>query len=90
MVAATRSHHEHWNGRGYPDGLAGEAIPLLARIISVADAYDAISSERPFCGPSTGAATVAALGRGAGSQFDPAVVEAFLQLPGMGLDRPPA
>lgn len=90
VVAAIRSHHEHWNGRGYPDGLAGEAIPLMARIISVADAYDAITSERPFRSPGSGATAVAELCRGAGCQFDPGVVEAFLQLPGIALDGSPA
>jgi len=48
VLPIIRHHHEHWNGRGYPDGLAGEAIPLLARVLQVADAYDALTTSRPY------------------------------------------
>jgi diguanylate cyclase (GGDEF)-like protein/putative nucleotidyltransferase with HDIG domain len=70
-------HHERWDGRGYPDGLAGEEIPLGARIIFVADAYDAMTSERAYRGRLTPHAAVAELERCAGTQFDPAVVALF-------------
>jgi hypothetical protein len=48
ILPMVRNHHEQWSGRGYPDGLAGEAIPLAARILCVADVYDALTSERPY------------------------------------------
>jgi putative nucleotidyltransferase with HDIG domain len=82
-----RHHHERWDGRGYPDGLAGTQIPLGARVIAVADAYDAMTSDRPYRAALSSEIALAELRRGAGSQFDPQVVEAFLQpVPG----RPPA
>jgi response regulator RpfG family c-di-GMP phosphodiesterase len=72
-----RSHHERWDGRGYPDRLAGEEIPLGARVFSVADALDAMTSDRPYrqAGPWENAVTEIA--NQAGWQFDPRVVEAF-------------
>ena len=71
-----RSSHERWDGAGYPDGMSGEEIPLAARIIFVCDAYDAITTERPYS-PARGPETaLEELRRGAGSQFDPAVVAA--------------
>ena len=73
--AIVRSTHEHWDGTGYPDGLAGEAIPLPARIIGVCDAYSAITSDRPYRDARTPAEAVAELRRCAGRQFDPHVVE---------------
>jgi two-component system, cell cycle response regulator len=72
-----RSSHERWDGRGYPDGLAGEAIPLGARVVSVCDSFDAMISDRPYARRKTPAEATAELRRGAGAQFDPAVVEAF-------------
>jgi response regulator RpfG family c-di-GMP phosphodiesterase len=71
-------HHERWNGAGYPDGLRGREIPLGARIFGVADAYDAMTSDRPYRRAMGHEAAVAELRRGAGSQFDPDVVDAFL------------
>lgn len=71
-------HHERWDGRGYPDGLAGEAIPLGARIVFVADAYDAMTTERVYGTRRSPAQALAELGQCAGTQFDPAVVAAFL------------
>jgi two-component system cell cycle response regulator len=68
-----RSHHERWDGTGYPDGLAGERIPLLARIVAPCDAYDAMTSHRPYRAPLPPADALAALRHGAGSQFDPLV-----------------
>lgn len=74
-------HHERWDGRGYPHGLAGLAIPLAARIIAVADAFDAMTHKRPYRDALPVRWAVAELKRCAGTQFDPAVVKAFLALP---------
>jgi diguanylate cyclase (GGDEF)-like protein len=73
--AIVRSTHENWDGTGYPDGLAGEAIPLAARIIGVCDAYSAITSDRPYRAARTPAEAVGELRRCAGGQFDAQVVE---------------
>ncbi len=70
-------HHERWDGAGYPDGLSGEDIPLGARIIFVADAYDAMTSDRAYRGRLTPQAAVEELQRCAGTQFDPHIVEVF-------------
>jgi ribonuclease P protein subunit RPR2 len=76
-AAVVRSHHERWDGRGYPDHLGGERIPIGARIFSVADALDAMTSDRPYrVAKPWEDAVVEILGE-AGSQFDPRVVEAF-------------
>jgi putative nucleotidyltransferase with HDIG domain len=72
-----RHHHEHFDGSGYPDGLAGEAIPLDARIITVADAFDAMTSKRPYRPPLSDTEALAELRRASGTQFDPRIVEAF-------------
>ena len=72
-----RASHERWDGSGYPDGLRGEEIPIGARIVAACDAYDAMRAARPYASPMTDGAALAELWRGAGSQFDPAVVEAF-------------
>ena len=76
-ASLVRSSHERWDGAGYPDGLAGEEIPLGARIISVCDAFDAMTSARPYRDAIEAAAALAELRRCAGTQFDPAVVNAF-------------
>jgi HD-GYP domain-containing protein (c-di-GMP phosphodiesterase class II) len=70
-------HHERWDGAGYPDGLAGEEIPLGARIIFVADAYDAMTSDRAYRGRLTPQEAVLELERCAGTQFDPHIVDVF-------------
>ena len=70
-------HHEHWNGSGYPDGLAGEDIPLGARVILVADAFEAITADRPYRQAQSVDAALAEVGTCAGSQFDPRVVAAL-------------
>ena len=75
-----RHHHERWDGAGYPDRLAGEDIPLLARIFSVVDVYDALTSERPYKRAWPREAALAELARCAGTQFDTAAVQAFLSL----------
>ena len=77
LVAAVRHHHERFDGGGYPDGLAGEAIPLLARAMCVVDCYDAMSCERPYRQALSYRQCLAELQRCAGTQFDPAMVEAF-------------
>jgi cyclic di-GMP phosphodiesterase len=74
-----RSHHERWDGTGYPDGLGGEEIPVGARIFAVADTLDAMTSNRPYRHALPWAAARAELDRGRGGQFDPAVVRAFHQ-----------
>ncbi|NTY00011.1 HD domain-containing phosphohydrolase [Deinococcus sp. JMULE3] len=75
-----RHHHERWDGTGYPDRLAGPDIPLLARIFSVADVFDALISARPYKLAWSVQAAADSLREQAGRQFDPAVVEAFLQV----------
>jgi putative nucleotidyltransferase with HDIG domain len=72
-----RHHHEAWSKSGYPDGLCGEEIPLLARIFAVADAYDAITSDRPYRKARSPKEALAIIREEAGHQFDPAVVAAF-------------
>lgn len=84
-LPVVRHHHERFDGTGYPDGLAGEAIPLEARIMAVSDAFDAMRSDRPYRPRLSLEETVAELTRGRGRQFDPTVVDAFLDqvLPSM-------
>jgi HD-GYP domain-containing protein (c-di-GMP phosphodiesterase class II) len=79
IARLVRSSHERWEGKGYPDGLAGEAIPLGARIIAACDAYDAIVSDRGYRAPRSVGEAVVELRRHAGSQFDPRVVEALCE-----------
>jgi response regulator RpfG family c-di-GMP phosphodiesterase/HD-like signal output (HDOD) protein len=80
VAAAIRHHHERWDGAGYPAGLAGEQIPLASRIICLTDAYDAMTSPRPFRGALDHDAAIARLREEAGRQFDPEVVRAFCEL----------
>ena len=77
-ATVVRSSHEHFDGKGYPDGLSGEQIPLASRIIFVCDAFHAMTSERPYEPAQSVESALAELSRCAGSQFDPAVVAAFL------------
>jgi putative nucleotidyltransferase with HDIG domain len=86
-VPLIRHHHEHWNGRGYPDGLAGEQIPLDASIVGLADAWDAMTTERPYARALTLAEALAQIREGRGTQFAPVVVDAFL---GLVVERPEA
>jgi HD-GYP domain-containing protein (c-di-GMP phosphodiesterase class II) len=74
-----RHHHERWDGTGYPLGLAGESIPLGARIIFVADAYDAMTTDRTYRSATSPEHAFAELERCSSTQFDPRVVEAFKQ-----------
>jgi len=78
ILKAVRHHHERYDGKGYPDGLKGEQIPLLARIIAVADTFDAMTSERPYRKALTEEAACAEVERCRGTQFDPEAADAFL------------
>ena len=80
------SHHERWTGRGYPDGLAGERIPIEARIVGMVDSFEALTHERPFRPAWTLQKTLAFIGDESGNLFDPAVVMAFLKLRRAGVD----
>jgi putative two-component system response regulator len=77
VLRIVRSHHERWDGRGFPDGLAGEEIPLEARIVAVADAFDAMTTERPYRAARSPEEALAELRRVAGTQLDARVVDAF-------------
>ena len=76
-ITLTRYHHEKWDGSGYPDGLAGEGIPLGGRIMALADVYDALRSHRPYKEAFSHEQSAAVILEGRGSHFDPAVVDAF-------------
>jgi HD-GYP domain-containing protein (c-di-GMP phosphodiesterase class II) len=85
------SHHEHWDGRGYPRKLRGQNIPLAARIFTVADAFDAMTSDRPYRKALRPADAVAEIDRCSGTQFDPRVVAAFMSMVRVATRiRPPA
>ena len=89
VARIVRSSHERWDGHGYPDAIAGEQIPLPARIVSVCDSFDAMISDRPYQTPRTPEEALQELRRCAGTQFDPAVVAAFEEvLSEAGTDRP--
>jgi len=75
-----RHHHEHWDGSGYPDRLEGEEIPLVCRIVTVADVFDALCSERPYKGAWSVRDAMAEIRRQRGKQLDPQLVDAFLEL----------
>jgi HD-GYP domain-containing protein (c-di-GMP phosphodiesterase class II) len=75
-----RHHHEWFDGSGYPDGLAGDAIPLPSRILLVTDAYDAMTSDRPYRSAMPKEDAIAELRRCSGTQFDPEIVHAFLRV----------
>jgi HD-GYP domain-containing protein (c-di-GMP phosphodiesterase class II) len=79
IVPGVKWHHEKYDGTGYPDGLKGEAIPVIARIISVADTFDAMTTDRPYRKGLSVEAARDELKRYAGTQFDPAVVAAFIR-----------
>ncbi|MGZ4150053.1 MAG: HD-GYP domain-containing protein [Actinomycetota bacterium] len=91
-VEIVRSHHERFDGGGYPRGLRGPEIPLAARIFAVADSFDAMTSDRPYRAAMPLERALDEIAAGAGAQFDPVVVEAFLELvredgDPLGLDR---
>ena len=89
-----RHHHERWDGSGYPDGLAGEAIPVGARVVAVVDAFDAMVHDRPYRPARSPREAVAEIRLGCGSQFDPAIARRFIvelaldQVVAAGIDRP--
>jgi putative nucleotidyltransferase with HDIG domain len=78
IAGLVRSSHERWDGTGYPDGLRGEQIPLGARIITICDAYDAMTSDRPYRPARPAADALAELRRGAGRRYDPRIVPVFV------------
>jgi HD-GYP domain-containing protein (c-di-GMP phosphodiesterase class II) len=80
VVPLILHHHEAYDGSGYPDGLSGEQIPLLSRILAVADTYDAMTSDRPYRRALSKTDAVDELRKCAGTSFDPKVVEIFLQI----------
>jgi HD-GYP domain-containing protein (c-di-GMP phosphodiesterase class II) len=86
-VACARWHHERYDGRGYPEGLSAEAIPLEARIVAVADALDAMTRPRPYRAAVSLATALAEIERSAGTQFDPAAVAALRQAAETGVIR---
>jgi two-component system cell cycle response regulator len=82
VPALVRSSHERWDGSGYPDGLSGEDIPLGSRIITICDAYDAMTHERPYRPARSAAEALAELHLGAGVRYDPTLVAVFATLAG--------
>jgi putative nucleotidyltransferase with HDIG domain len=82
-----KHHHERFDGQGYPDGLAGNEIPLASRIIHLVDAYDAMTTSRPYSSPKTHNQALAEILAGKGSHFDPAIVNIFMDLDSEGVIR---
>ncbi len=80
LAPIVRYHHEWWDGRGYPTGLSASKIPLGSRIISIADAFDTMTTPRPYAAPRPQEQCLAELERCAGTQFDPDLTQAFVQL----------
>ncbi len=80
VARVIRHHHERYDGTGYPDGLTGEAIPFLSRILYVADAFDSMTADRPYRKAPGKHYAISELRRCSGTQFDPLVVEAFLDI----------
>ncbi len=79
-IAIARWHHERWDGSGYPDGLAGEEIPIVARIMSLVDVYDALRSERPYKESYSRQKARGIIIEGSGAQFDPSIIRVFLDV----------
>ena len=79
-IPGVRHHHERWDGQGYPDGLAGDHIPFIARVLAVADTFDAMTSDRPYRKGMAWHVSLEAILEGAGSQFDPSMANAFVRM----------
>jgi HD-GYP domain-containing protein (c-di-GMP phosphodiesterase class II) len=80
IIDTAKSHHERWDGKGYPNGLKGEQIPLGARIIAIADTYDAITSDRPYRKGAPKEKALEIINQNSGTQFEPKLVEAFMKM----------
>jgi HD-GYP domain-containing protein (c-di-GMP phosphodiesterase class II) len=87
LASLLRHHHERWDGLGYPDGLAGTQIPLVSRVLAIADAYDAMLADRPYRIALDPLEARHELEQGAGTQFDPGLVEVFLGIRSSQLRR---
>ena len=79
-LPGVRHHHERWDGKGYPDGLAGERIPQIARLLALADTFDAMTSDRPYRKGMSWEVALGEIGRCSGTQFEPCLAEAFVLL----------
>jgi ribonuclease P protein subunit RPR2 len=86
-AAVVRSHHERWDGKGYPDGLRGEEIPIAARVFSAADVFDALTTERPYRPASSIAIARRMIVAESGTHFDPRVIDAFNSIPDATFER---
>ena len=80
MLAVIRSHHERQDGKGYPDALSRDQIPLLVAIVTVADSYDAMTANRPYRKAMSRAQAIEQLQKGRGTQFHPDVIDVFLDI----------
>ncbi len=80
MAGEILAHHERWDGKGYPEGLKRDDIPLLSRLVAVVDAYDVMISGRPYKNAQPPERACAEIRDGAGTQFDPQIVDIFLSL----------
>ncbi|QSX09719.1 HD domain-containing protein [Alkalibacter rhizosphaerae] len=82
MAESVLYHHERWDGKGYPEGLSGEEIPIVSRIIAVADAFEAMTANRPYQKIKTKMEALQELKKCAGTQFDPEIVKVFEKMMG--------
>ena len=89
IIPGIRNHHETWDGRGYPDGLVGEEIPLVARIVGVADTFDAMTTTRPYQKAMTLEFVLAKIRGMAGTRYDPQIIEALIGAVESGDITPP-